>query len=117
MTTPEGTTPEGFGDRLAEQLSAIDIADAAVFERGIPPEAFALLRRHDPVHHLLDPPLPLRRFARDDQIGRRREAHLPATVRGQQAEGDREMGLAGIGRAKNRSDVAAGNDQGLGQGK
>ena len=54
---------------------------------------------HDPVHHLLDAPLSLRRFERDDQIGRRRKAHLPAPVRGQQAEGDRQMRLAGAARA------------------
>jgi cytochrome P450 len=33
-----------------EELAAIDIADPAVYERGIPHEAFATLRRHDPVH-------------------------------------------------------------------
>ena len=33
-----------------EELAHIDIADPAVYEHGIPHEAFALLRRHDPVH-------------------------------------------------------------------
>jgi cytochrome P450 len=35
---------------MDERLASIDIADAAIYERGIPHEAFALLRRHDPVH-------------------------------------------------------------------
>jgi cytochrome P450 len=34
----------------AEELAAIDIASPEVFERGIPHEEFAVLRRHDPVH-------------------------------------------------------------------
>jgi cytochrome P450 len=34
----------------AEALAAIDIAGPEVYERGIPHEAFRLLRQHDPVH-------------------------------------------------------------------
>lgn len=34
----------------AADLAAVDIASPEVYERGIPHEAFRLLRRHDPVH-------------------------------------------------------------------
>jgi cytochrome P450 len=41
----------GAGPDRSAELAAIDIADPAVYERGgIPHEAFATLRAHDPVH-------------------------------------------------------------------
>ncbi len=38
------------GRPTPEELAAIDIASPGVYERGIPHEAFATLRQHDPVH-------------------------------------------------------------------
>ena len=43
------TKPPSQRPSIAE-LAAIDIASAAVYERGIPHEAFTLLRHHDPLH-------------------------------------------------------------------
>ena len=46
------------------------------------------------VHRLLQPALALRRLQGEDQIGRGGEAHLPAALRGEVAERDRQVRLA-----------------------
>src|SRR5439155_7311928 len=53
----------------------------------------------------------LRRLERHDQIGRRGEAHLMPVLRGQVAEGDRQMRLADAGRAE-EDDVLGALDEG-----
>ena len=51
MTTREQLDDDAAGDSLGHAVGpAVDIADAGAYEHGIPHEAFARLRRHDPVH-------------------------------------------------------------------
>ena len=63
------------------------------------------------VHRLFPAALALRRLERHDQIGRRGEAHLMPVLRGQVAEGDRQMCLADAGRAE-EDDVLGALDEG-----
>jgi len=52
------------------------------------------------VHHLPCASLSLCRFESDHQIGRRDEAHLPGSMRGEQPEGDRQVRFAHAARAE-----------------
>src|SRR5437868_14519928 len=63
------------------------------------------------VHRLFPAALALRRLERHDQIGRRGEAHLVAILRGQVAQGDRQVRLAGAARAE-KDDVLGALDEG-----
>jgi hypothetical protein len=52
------------------------------------------------MHHFLHASLPLRRFKGNHKVGGRYEADLPGSVRGEQCEGDRQVGFAHATRAK-----------------